>query len=103
MIPHLHAESRLQSFEQRRILQFLKLIHVYVHSKERCYLKICERAIRSSAKIVFDTMTKCSTKYQNSTFYQGQLTWNMLPETVQLIDRLELFTKYVKPVNIVIF
>ena len=49
-IDQLHAEANLQSLEQRRILQLLKLL--YDCSKDRTYLKVTANRTRAETKVM---------------------------------------------------
>ena len=94
-IERLHEEANLQSLEQRRLFQALKLI--YGCSKKVDYLKITANRTRAESKIVFDVPDKCTNKYLNSPFYKGVHIWNSLLEPIQRSDTIDVFTKYVKP------
>ena len=94
-IEHLHEEANLQSLEQRRLFQILKLI--YGCSKKVDYLKITANRTQAESKIVFDVPDKCTNKYLNSPFYKRVHIWNSLLEPIQRSDTIDVFTKYVKP------
>ena len=91
----LHEESRLQSLEQRRSFQLLKLM--YYHSKDVGNLKLVERPTRGGIKIVFDVPTKCNKKYLDSPYYKGTQLWNDLTNEVQRLENIVLFDKKVRP------
>ena len=66
-IEQLHAEVNLQSLEQRRIFQLLKLL--YSCSMDREYLKITANRTRADAKVVFNIPGKCTTRRGNFSFF----------------------------------
>ena len=94
-IERLHNEANLQSLEQRRIIQTLKLL--YECSTDRQYLKTNMNRTRAESKIVFDIPDKCTTTFLNSTFYRGTQIWNSLPENVQRSVNIDVFSRYIKP------
>ena len=59
----------IQSLEQRRNLQLLKLM--YQQSKNIGNIKPVVRPTRAAEKIVFNVPTKCTTKYLSSPYYLG--------------------------------
>ena len=73
-IPDLQREANLQSLEQRRIIQLLKLL--YQHSKNVNTQNIVARNSSGNGKEVFDISSKCGTKYLKPflyrTSYMGQ-------------------------------
>ena len=94
-IERLHEEANLQSLEQRRKFQLLKLLYDY--SKDVRYLKVTRDRTRAEAKIVFDIPDRCTTRFLNSPFYRGTQIWNALPENVQRAANIDIFSKYIKP------
>ena len=94
-VDHLHYEAKLQSLEQRRILQLLKIL--FACSNDQKYLKVTRNRTRAEVKIVFDIPDKCTSKFLNSPFYRGIKLWNVLPENVQRSVNLVTFSKHVKP------
>ena len=91
----LHVEAKLQSLEQRRKYQLLKLM--YYHSKNAKNIKIANRHTRAADKVVFNVPTKCSTKYLKSAYYIGTQTWNSLSGNTQRSETLLQFEKSVSP------
>ena len=94
-VEQLHEEAKLQSLEQRRNFQVLKLL--YDCSKDIKYLKRTANRTRAEAKIVFDIPDKCTTKFLISPFYKGTQVWNSLPENVQRSPNDYVFSKHIKP------
>ena len=94
-IDQLHSEANLQSLEQRRIFQILKLLYDY--STNRKYVKITANHTRAEAKIVFNIPDKCTSKLLNSPFYKGTQVWNLLPEHVQRSMNNDVFIRHIKP------
>ena len=94
-IYRLHAEANLQSLEQRRVFQLLKLL--YDCSRDRRYLKITAKRTRAEAKNVFDIPGKCTAKFLNSPFYKGTQIWNTLPVDVQRAMNINNFSKHIRP------
>ena len=94
-IVQLHGEANLQSLEQRRIFQILKLLYNY--SKNGKYVKVTANRTRADAKIVFNIPDKCTTKFLNSPFYKGTQVWNLLPEHVQRSANTDVFIRHIKP------
>ena len=62
-------EANLQSREQRRIFQILKVL--YDCSKDNKYLKVTANLTRAEAKIVFGIPNKYTTTFLTSHFYKG--------------------------------
>ena len=94
-IDQLHREANLQSLEQRRFFQVLKLL--YDCSKDIKYLKITANRTRAETKVVFDIPSKCTTAFLNSLFYKGTQIWNILSGDVQRAMNIDVFSKRVKP------
>ena len=94
-IEQLRAEANLQSLEQRRIFQLLKLL--YSCSMDRKYLKITANRTRVDAKVVFNIPGKCTTKFLNSPFYKGTQVWNNLPVDVERAVNIDIFSKRIRP------
>ena len=92
----LHTESKLQSLEQRRSFQSLKLM--YQQSTDIRNLKVVERQTRGGSKIVFNVPTKCTQTYLNSPYYKGVQLWNNLPNNVQRSINVSQFDKHVRPI-----
>ena len=94
-IERLHEEANIQSLEQRRQFQILKLL--FGCSKNKSYLKTTVNRTRAESKIVFNIPDKCTTKYLNSPFYKGSQIWNSLPEPIQRSVNIDIFTKHIRP------
>ena len=89
----LHYESNLQSLEQRRKLQLLKLM--YLQSKNLQNIKTAIRPTRAAEKIVFNIPAKCTTKYLASPYYIGTQLWNKLNGGIQRVCTIRMFEKHV--------
>ena len=89
----LHREGRIQSLEQRRNMQLLKLI--YHQSKNPSNIKAPTRPTRAGEKIVFNIPTRCTTKYLNSPYYLGTQIWDNLPVDTQRMNSIRRFEKCV--------
>ena len=89
----LHLEGKLQSLEQRRDLQLLKLM--YHQSKNDENIKVAKRHTRATEKIVFNIPTRCTPKYLNSSYYLGSQMWNNLNEATQRMEDIKKFEKSV--------
>ena len=94
-VNQLYAEANLQSLEQRRIFQLLKLL--YDCSKYRKYLMITANRTRADVKVVFNIPGKCTTKFLNSPFYKGSQIWSTLPVDVQQANNNDVFSKQIRP------
>ena len=92
-IEQLHTEAKLQSLEQRRIMQLLSLMCDCSRNKE--YIRTPRDRTRANRKVVFDVPAKCSTKFLNSSFYKGIHYWNLLENNVQRAATEFIFKKLV--------
>ena len=88
-------EGKLQSLEQRRKLQLLKLM--YYQSKIGENIKVATRPTRAGGKIVFNIPSKCTTKYLNSPYYIGVQLWNKLGGDVQRLESIMQFERNIMP------
>ena len=93
---NLHLEPNLQSLEQRRNLQLLKLM--YQQSRDVRNIKVPVRPTRAADKIVFNVPSRCNTKYLNSAYYLGIQRWNILSEQTQRMENIKKFEKSISPV-----
>ena len=91
----LHIESKLQSLDQRREYQLLKLM--YLHSKCVYNIKVANRCTRGAEKVVFNIPTRCTTTYLNSPYYIGTQLWNDLSNITQRSENIRQFEKSVSP------
>ena len=91
----LHIEGKLQSLEQRRNIQLLKLM--YQQSKNIYNIKVPVRPTRATEKIVFNIPTRCTTKYLSSCYYLGTQLWNKLTENTQRMANIKGFEKCIMP------
>ena len=91
----LHYEGKLQSLDQRRKSQLLKMM--YQQSKNVNNIKVKIRPTRAAEKIVFNVPTKCTTKYLNSPYYVGTQLWNNLNEMTQRKENIFEFEKSIAP------
>ena len=87
----LHNECTILGLEQRRRKQLLRLM--YIHSKNVSNLKRPARPTRAGSKLVFNTPTKCTTKYMCSPFFKGNRLWNELSEELQRSYNVLRFTQ----------
>ena len=85
----------MQSLEQRRSLQLLKII--YQQSRDPQNVKIATRPTRAADKIVFNVPSKCTTKYLNSPYYQGIQLCNQLSEQTQRMENRKKFERKIAP------
>ena len=60
-------------------------------------LKVPARATRANAKVVFDVMSRTTTKYLNSPFLRGTVLWDNLPVETQKAENMCVFKKLLKP------
>ena len=75
----LHLESSLQTLEQRRTLQLLKIM--YQQSRNVQNIKVANRPPRAAEKIfVFNIPSKCTAKYLNSPYHMGTQMCNSLSQ-----------------------
>ena len=61
------------------------------------YLKTPARVTRANVKVVFDVMSRTTTKYLNSPFLRGTVLWDNLPVEMQKVENLSKFMKLLKP------
>ena len=86
-IKKLHADAKLLSLEQRRLIQLLSLM--YNHEKKLNVRRVPVRATRNAARFTFYTERYNNLKYKNSPHYIGAERWNALP--LSTIDSETLF------------
>ena len=91
----LHFEGKIQSLEQRRNLQLLKIM--YHQSKSIQNIKVPCRLTRAAEKIVFKIPTRCTTKYLSSVYYLGTQLWKNLSENIQRAENIVRFEKLIAP------
>ena len=61
------------------------------------YLKVPVRERRANVKIVFDVMSRTTTKYLNIPFLRGTALWDGLPVEIQKEENMCEFKKLLKP------
>ena len=91
----LHQRGKIQSLEQRRNLQLLKLM--YQQSKNISNIKTAARPTRAAQKIVFNIPTRCTNKYLSSPYFLGTQIWNKLAGETQRMESMKRFEKCVAP------
>ena len=91
----LHHEGNMQSLEQRRSLQLLKIM--YHQSKKLQNIKTAVRPTRAAEKVVFNIPSKCTTKYLNSSYYLGTQIWDNLNGDIQRSENVMEFEKSIAP------
>ena len=80
-IQRLHNGFKILGLEQRRRMQLLKIL--YYRSKNQVFVKVPVRETGANVKIVFDVMSRTTTKYLNSPFLRGAVLWDGLPVEIQ--------------------
>ena len=91
----LHREASLQSLDQRRKKQLMKLM--YYQSKKARNVKKSERQTRAAEKVVFNIPSRCTTKFLSSAYYIGTQLWNELSLDVQRSENIMKFDKSISP------
>ena len=93
-IEQLHFECKILGLEQRRRKQLLRLM--YLHSKVHTNIKIPIRPTRAMTKVIFNTATRCTSKYLNSPFYKGTVLWDNIDNELQRVNNVHQFQLGVK-------
>ena len=91
----LHTEAGIQSLDQRRRKQLVKLM--YYHSINEQNVKKPIRPTRAAEKIVFNIPNRCTTKFLNSPYYIGTQIWNDLSFAVQSSENMLVFERSISP------
>ena len=95
-IKKLHAEAKLLSLNQRRIIQLLALM--YNHRKRHNVRRPAVRVTRNADRFTFYTERYDNVKYKNSPYFKGSELWNTLPKKTIDGDTIYEFKKCLKKI-----
>ena len=93
-VKKLHAEAKLSSLDQRRIVQLLLLM--YNHKARHNVRRPVVRLTRNAERYTFHTERYNNVKYKNSPYYKGSTIWDTLPRAIVDCDNVFEFKKSVK-------